>query len=163
QVRGLAADHRSDIFAFGATLYEMLSGQRAFGGDTAMDTMMAIAKEDPPDLPTAVRHIPPALARIVDRCLEKSPAARFKSADDLAFALDALSGQSSAIKAVNSRTTLRWREELAWIVAGLFGVALAVTFGATYTRRPAIAPEMRLEVSTPATTDPLSFAISPDG
>ena len=74
QVRGLAADHRADIFAFGAVLYEMLSGRRAFRGETTADTMTAILKEDPPDLPAAERHIPPALARIVDRCLEKSPA-----------------------------------------------------------------------------------------
>ena len=62
QVRGLAADHRSDIFAFGAILYEMLSGRRAFRGDTAIDPMTAILKEDPPDLPIAEHHIPPPLA-----------------------------------------------------------------------------------------------------
>ena len=95
QVRGLTADHRSDIFAFGAMLYEMLSGRRAFRGDTSIDTMTAILQGDPPDLPLAERHIPPALERIVDRCLEKNPASRFKSADDLAFALEALSGQPS--------------------------------------------------------------------
>jgi serine/threonine protein kinase len=76
QVRALTADHRSDIFAFGAILYEMLSGGRAFRGDTSIDTMTAILKEDPPDLPVADRQIPPALARIVDRCLAKTPSAR---------------------------------------------------------------------------------------
>ena len=92
---GTTVDHRTDIFAFGAVLYEMLSGRRAFGGDTPMDAMSAIIKEDPPDLPrTDERHIPPALARIVDRCLEKNPAARFQSAGDLAFALEALSWHS---------------------------------------------------------------------
>src|SRR5205085_312127 len=60
QVRGLASDHRADIFAFGAILYEMLSGRRAFQGETTMDTMMAIAKEAPPELPTAERQIAPA-------------------------------------------------------------------------------------------------------
>ena len=85
------ADHRADIFAFGAILYEMLTGRRAFRGETTADTMTAILKEDPPDLPLAERHIPPALARIVDRCLEKNPAARFQSTSDLAFALEALS------------------------------------------------------------------------
>src|SRR5687768_13078964 len=68
QVRGLAADHRADIFAFGAVLYEMLSGERAFRGDTAADSMTAILKDDPPDLPVAERRIPPALDRIVNRC-----------------------------------------------------------------------------------------------
>ena len=90
QVRGLQADHRSDIFAFGTILYEMLSGQRAFRGETPMDAMTAILKEDPPDLPTADRHVPPALPRIVGRCLEKNPTARFQTATDLAFALEAL-------------------------------------------------------------------------
>src|SRR5438552_3239750 len=71
QVRGLAADHRADIFAFGAVLYEMLSGTRAFQGDTTADTMTAILKEDPPDLPVTERHIPPGLSRVIDRCLEK--------------------------------------------------------------------------------------------
>src|SRR4051794_10388272 len=66
QVRGRPTDHRSDIFAFGTILYEMLSGRRAFHGETDADTMTAILKEDPPDLPAAERHIAPALARIVD-------------------------------------------------------------------------------------------------
>src|SRR5262245_4166844 len=80
QVRGLAADHRVDIFAFGTVLYEMLSGRRAFRRETTVDTITAILKEDPPDLPAVDRRIPPALERIVDRCLEKNPAARFQSA-----------------------------------------------------------------------------------
>jgi serine/threonine protein kinase len=83
QVRGVAVDHRADMFAFGALLYEMLSGQRAFNGETAADTVSAILKDDPANLPTVERHIPPALARITDRCLEKTPAARFQTASDL--------------------------------------------------------------------------------
>jgi serine/threonine protein kinase len=71
QVRGLAVDHRSDIFAFGAILYEMLSGHRAFRGDTSADVMSVILSRDPPDLPAADRRIAPSLVRIVDRCLEK--------------------------------------------------------------------------------------------
>jgi serine/threonine protein kinase len=73
QVRGQQADHRSDVFAFGAVLYEMLSGKRAFSRDSSVETLNAILKEEPPDLPIAERQIPPALGRIVDRCLEKSP------------------------------------------------------------------------------------------
>jgi serine/threonine protein kinase len=91
QVRGFTADHRSDIFSFGAILYEMLTGHRAFSGETVMDTMSAILNEDPPDLLATVSSIPAGLARVVHRCLEKSPTARFQTASDLAFALQSLS------------------------------------------------------------------------
>src|SRR5439155_20301124 len=123
QVRGLAADARTDIFAFGALLYETLSGRRAFGGDTTIDVMTAILKEDPPDLPAAERSMPPALQRIVDRCLEKSPAARFQTATDLAFALESLSTQSGTTPAVtvaDARTTsVLWgrRAAIVWASA----------------------------------------------
>ena len=85
---------RSDIFAFGAILYEMLSGKRAFHGDSAADTMSAILKEDPPDLSLTNQNVSPGLERIVRHCLEKNPEERFQSAHDLAFALETLSGLS---------------------------------------------------------------------
>jgi hypothetical protein len=94
QVRGIALDARSDIFSFGAILYEMLSGKRAFHGDTPADTMSAILKEDPPDLSETNRNISPALERIVHHCLEKNPEARFHSASDIAFDLEHVSGIS---------------------------------------------------------------------
>src|SRR5579872_1834042 len=95
QVRGKPADPRSDIFAFGAILYEMLSGKRAFHGDSPVDTMSAILKEDPPDLAETNRNVSPALERIVRHCLEKNPAERFQSARDVAFNLEALTDISS--------------------------------------------------------------------
>ncbi|HLV85352.1 MAG TPA: protein kinase [Candidatus Sulfotelmatobacter sp.] len=95
QVRGKPADARADIFSFGAILYEMLSGKRAFRGDSAADTMSAILKEDPPDLNETNRNISPALERIVRHCLEKNPAERFQSARDVAFNLEALSDSST--------------------------------------------------------------------
>jgi len=114
QVRGQRVDHRADIFAFGAILYEMLSGQRAFHGATNADTISAILDKDPPDLPLTERHIPPALARIVDRCLGKNPATRFQSATDLAFALEGLSSQSEMVAApATARVAVR-RERVAW-------------------------------------------------
>jgi len=96
QVRGKPADVRSDIFAFGAILYEMLSGKRAFQSDSAADTMSAILTKEPPDLSETNRHIPPGLERVVRHCLEKNPEERFHSAHDLAFDLAALSGDSAA-------------------------------------------------------------------
>jgi len=95
QVRGQKADARSDIFTFGAILFEMVSGQRAFRGETAADTMSAILKEDPPELTLIAKEIPPAFDRIVHRCLEKAPSRRFRSAQDLAFSLEAISTTSS--------------------------------------------------------------------
>jgi len=88
QVRGQKVDHRSDIFSFGAILYEMLSGRRAFHGESAADTMSAILKEDPPDLSDTNQNISAALERLVNHCLEKNPESRFHSASDLAFALE---------------------------------------------------------------------------
>jgi eukaryotic-like serine/threonine-protein kinase len=98
QVRGKPAANRSDIFAFGAILYEMLSGKRAFYGDTSADTMSAILKEDPLEPSETDRHVPPGLDRIVRQCLEKNPAQRFQSAGDLAFGLEALTDASSTTK-----------------------------------------------------------------
>src|SRR6266496_584448 len=101
QVRGRPADSRSDIFAFGAILYEMLSGKRAFHGDSAADTMSAILTKEPPDLSETNRNIAPALERLVRHCLEKNPEERFHSAHDLAYDIAALSGASiSAARAV---------------------------------------------------------------
>jgi len=124
QLKGREVDHRSDIFSFGAILYEMLSGRRAFHGESAAETMSAILKEDPSELSETNQRISPALERLVNRCLEKNPQERFHSASDLAFALEALSGSSSGANQTQtvtvSATTQRWfrRHPIAgWIVA----------------------------------------------
>jgi eukaryotic-like serine/threonine-protein kinase len=97
QVRGLPADHRSDLFALGAVLYEMVSGTRAFRGDTAADTMTAILTSEPRDLESSNGQFPPALSRVVARCLEKEPSARFQSTRDLAFALESARISSGSV------------------------------------------------------------------
>jgi Tol biopolymer transport system component len=105
QVKGLGADHRSDIFAFGTLFYEMLSRRQAFQRETGAETQAAILKEDPPDLSASNPSIPGALSRIVHRCLEKRPEERFQSARDLAFALEALSGSSEVASGLKGLTS----------------------------------------------------------
>jgi len=95
QVRGKTVDHRTDIFSFGAILYEMLTGKAPFKRETASDTMAAILKEEPQELAESGRNIPPSLDRIVRHCLEKDPERRFHAASDVAFDLEALSQASS--------------------------------------------------------------------
>jgi serine/threonine protein kinase/Tol biopolymer transport system component len=172
QVRGLPVDHRADIFAFGVILYEMLAGQRAFQGATSVDTLSAILKEDPPDLPVAERHIPPALERIVDRCLEKSPSARFQSATDLAFALESLSSHSDRSDTgavLAGASTRRSRGRLAGIAAAIVSIALIGTgvVAVRHLREASPVADLVRFVITPPENTPLSqaapLAISPDG
>jgi Tol biopolymer transport system component len=137
QVRGRPADARSDIFSFGAILYEMLSGKRAFQGDSAADTMSAILREDPPDPSVTNQTISPGLERIVRHCLEKNPEQRFHSAHDVAFALDTLSstsGSSAVATLAPSRSRPRW-----WLfAAGALAVgALGLLVGRQINRRRA--------------------------
>jgi eukaryotic-like serine/threonine-protein kinase len=129
QVRGGAVDHRSDVFSFGAILYEMVTGSRAFHGDSAVETMNAILKEDPPEPAQPGRNVPPVLDRIVRHCLEKNPALRFQSVRDLAFDLESLSETSSPATAAMLRSP-RPRSRALPILAGLFLLALAA--GAAY-------------------------------
>jgi Tol biopolymer transport system component len=123
QVRGQETDGRSDIFSLGLILYELLSGRRAFGGETKVEIMSAILKQEPPELPDTV---PPAVRQIVARCLEKERADRFQSAQDLGFALGQSSGRSGAAPAVVSGKRGRRRSAasagllVAVLVAGIW-------------------------------------------
>jgi Tol biopolymer transport system component len=168
QARGQAVDKRTDIFAFGAILYEMLSGLRAFDGETAMDAVTAVLNNDPPELPAAERRIPPALTRIVDRCLKKNPAGRFQSASDLAFALEGVSSPSdtAAMAPIASgRTGLLQNPRTAWAIAASCALLVALAIATTFYLRPA-APEpmvTRLEITTPPTGDAYSMVLSRDG
>jgi Tol biopolymer transport system component len=114
QVRGEPADHRADLFSLGVVLYEMLSGKRAFAGASSVEVMNAILKDDPPELPASV---PPALGRIVRRCLEKEPDRRFQSASDLAFALQPSSPSLPRVAAPKHRAGLKWALAAACVAA----------------------------------------------
>ena len=144
QLKSQAADHRSDIFSFGTILYEMLSGKRAFRGDSMAETMSAILREDPPDLSETNKTVSPALERVVRHCLEKNPAERFHSARDLAFAIEslsgsAISGQTATMPTITTESSTqvgrsRWLDDarVAWIVAGILVVSLLATLGLLY-------------------------------
>jgi serine/threonine protein kinase/WD40 repeat protein len=124
QVRGDEVDHRSDIFAFGAILYEMLTGRRAFRGDSALEVMNAILKEEPPEISESKREVPPAFVHVVRHCLEKSREERFQSMADLAFHLEALLAaedrETSAAKRAQPRSRRR-----GWMAVAAVGIALA--------------------------------------
>jgi len=116
QVRGEAVDHRTDLFAFGAVLYEMLTGERAFQKATSAETMTAILREEPPVISQVAASVPSALQRVVQRCLEKNPEQRFHSASDLAFALEALT-DSGAVSASVTTSPTRMGRKWSWAAA----------------------------------------------
>jgi Tol biopolymer transport system component len=162
QVRGEPADPRTDIFAFGAVLYEMLSGTRAFRRDTAVETMTAVLKDDPPELADPVRLVSPALDRIVRRCLEKSPEQRFQSARDLSFALSALSGTEATSAARATAAAPRRIPILLWLGGALALVAVA---GITWlmARRPLATTRMQFAIPVPQEMSVSHMALSADG
>jgi len=124
QIRGESVDPRSDIFSFGVVLYEMLAGKHAFLRKSGAETMATILKEDPPAL-EASREVPPALQHVLQHCLEKDPAARFQSAQDLAFDLDSVSSLSSQQSKIETANSSRAWWKPAAIAASLLG-ALAI-------------------------------------
>ena len=166
QVRGEAADHRADVFAFGAILYEMLTGKRAFQEATAVETMGAILKDDPPPVTDVVPAIPPGLQRIVHRCLEKDRDQRFRTASDLAFALESLSDlgvavpNTAAVRPVGQRFR-RLVGTTALLAALLLAFALALWHPWRSSPAPAV---IRFPIIPPEKTAfGFGLAVSPDG
>jgi len=165
QVRGQAVDARSDLFSLGAILYEMLSGKRAFQRDTPADTMSAILKEEPPELSTEVINLPPALGRIVHRCMEKNPAERYQSARDLGFNLELLSTPTSGSGAIVSMAEAPRKRRWMWLAA--VAAVVSVVAGLSAWRLLTIAPRERVPVTWRRLTDFPGMeeapALSPDG
>jgi Tol biopolymer transport system component len=159
QVRGEPSDARTDIFAFGAVMYEMLSGQRAFRRDTAAVSMTAVLKEEPREFSDPVQAVSPALDRIVRRCLEKDPAQRFQSAKDLSFALSALSGTDATGAA---RATAPPRK-LPWLTWAAIAAALAAVASVTWWVARRSGESARLEFAMPVSGEVSQMALSHDG
>lgn len=174
QVRGLPADNRSDIFSFGVILYEMLTGRQAFRGESVVETMHSVLKDDVPELDEMNARVPPALDKLMRRCLEKRPEHRFHSAHDLGFALDALasptstsdSGLTTAVRTIDEGSARRESSRLsgaAWGAAGLFLVS-TVILGALYFRRvEPPRPTVRFTIEPPEKSEFNGLALSPDG
>lgn len=177
QVRGQAADHRADIFSFGVILYEMLAGRRLFTGESAIEVMNAILKDQPPEFSETNAKTNPALEQIVRRCLEKKPEMRFHSAHDLGFALSTLTASSgsrlettTALPAVTesiSTARLLGNARLAWIAAALLLLIALALAGVAYLRpAPAAARSFKLSALPPEKATLMSGqapVVSPDG
>jgi Tol biopolymer transport system component len=165
QIRGLPADTRSDLFSFGAILYEMLSGRSAFARSTGVETMTAVLNDEPPEFEAAGVPVHPALEKVVRRCLEKSPGRRFHSATDLAFAIGTLQSLSDSSLARTARPPAagRWRPALA--VASVLALLAAVAFPMRWwlAAEPRERVMLRLSLAQPSGTAPLHLAVSPDG
>jgi serine/threonine protein kinase len=162
QVRGLPVDYRSDIFSFGAILYELLSGKKAFKRDTAADTMSAILKEEPPEITASGFGPLAALKRIVQHCLEKKPGERFQSARDLAFALESALGESGPGEPAHG-ASVRW-ERPSLIISALGFIILLLSLGLLWTlrRSPEQTSAVAIRLVTHSGHD-ASPAVSPDG
>ena len=131
QLKGKPVDHRSDIFAFGVVLYEMLSGQKAFKRSTAAETSAAILRDEPPEFSASGHAVSPALDHVVRHCLEKDPDRRFRSAHDIVFALNEASGSSQTASSTelsggSSQANRRLGRAIAIAVAALAVVAAGV-------------------------------------
>jgi Tol biopolymer transport system component/tRNA A-37 threonylcarbamoyl transferase component Bud32 len=163
QVRGENTDHRTDLFSFGAVLYEMLSGTRAFARDTAAESMTAILREEPPDIAAPGAEVPPALDRIVRHCLEKNPRERFQSAKDVGFALEALSTSSVSVASgmVSSGPSRRPRGVALALGVAALAVAAFVAGRTTWKAPERILPRFEAKTFIPQAIFEARFA--PDG
>jgi Tol biopolymer transport system component len=166
QAKGRVADKRSDIWAFGCVLFEMLTGRRAFDGDDVADTL-AFVLTKPPDWGALPKATPVAVSRLLRRSLEKDRKRRLSDIADARLELDEGSTDRDAADQHSSRVrgVLGVRERVGWVIGLLIAVAVAAAalFVAARARTPADAPEMRVDIVTPPTSDPASFALSPDG
>ncbi|HLZ39979.1 MAG TPA: protein kinase [Candidatus Sulfotelmatobacter sp.] len=142
QLRGKTVDHRSDIFSFGAILYEMLSGKRAFHGETEVDTMTAVLREEPSTAVLDQAAIPAGYQDVIRHCLEKEPENRFQSAKDLVFALQTISG-SSPVKVAPVPAKAAPKTSLPWLLAAVMAAAAFALAAMLLLQAPPAAPKYK--------------------
>src|ERR1700730_2654347 len=143
QLRGKPVDHRSDIFSFGAILYEMMAGRRAFRGETEVDTITSVLREEPAGANLEESAVPPGYQDIVKHCLEKEPENRFQSAKDLAFALQTLSASSPLRVARFRKTNGGTARALPWTLVAVLAAAVALLAVTRSLHTPASPPAYR--------------------
>jgi Tol biopolymer transport system component len=166
QLEGLEVDARSDIFAFGAVLYEMLTGRKAFVGRSQSSVIAAIMHVDPPDVSTLQPLTPPAIDRVIRICLAKDPSDRWQTAHDLALQLQWIAeGGSQAGIPIPVAARRRHRERLAWALFGFATLLAAVAAipAAMHFLEVNADPPVRFEIQTPTMNNPFQVAVSPDG
>jgi len=160
QARGKPADRRTDLWAFGCVLYEMLTGHRAFAGEDTSETLAAVMRDDP-DWGALPKATPSAIHRLLRRCLVKDSKGRAADASIARIEID--DALASPDHDVSAAWTSQRPERVAWVaaLALVAGVGIAATMWAL--RPPPTLGEIRVEINTPPTVDPLLLAISPDG
>jgi serine/threonine protein kinase len=164
QVRAGSIDHRADIFAFGAVLYEMLVGKRAFQQSTPADSMAAILNSDPPAISLIVPTTPPGLQRVAYRCLEKKPEQRFQSASDLAFALEALSDSGSMPNVGSAAPGENKSRKIVVVLASGLVLILLAASAYWFEKMQTKTPFEHFSIQKAMDSDRVSMtAISPDG
>jgi eukaryotic-like serine/threonine-protein kinase len=167
QIEGQATDARTDIFAFGALVHEMITGRKSFQGKSQASLIGSILKDDPPPISSIQTASPPALDFVVRKCLAKDPDDRWQSARDVMSQLEWIAqngGSSVATPATSGRIpAVRRREGVAWSIAGILAVLLASAVATKFfAARTSEARDVRFEVPTPG-ANPFDMAISPDG
>jgi serine/threonine protein kinase/Tol biopolymer transport system component len=164
QAKGRAVDRRSDIFSFGAVLFEMLTGQRAFPGETVTEILACVIEREP-DWSVLPKALDPRILELLRRCLEKDPSRRRRDIGDVRLEMERVLAEPSA-PAVGLGVRASKPSTRAWVVAGTMTLVavLALAFAVALYRREIVrAPEVRLDIVTPLTPNPTSFAVSSDG